>query len=78
MEKITDYKQIKVGSFILFDNKKERCVLKVNAIKTSIFSDGVDIECSIGKLETFIMDSDIKAGHVYFTKSKKPYYKKLK
>lgn len=77
MEKVTDYKQLKTGNYILFKTKKEEAVLKITAIKTSIFSSAVDIECKIGKIETVITSGDIRSGHVFLTKSKKAYYKSL-
>jgi len=77
MKKITDVKQLKIGKHIFFKNKKEEAVMKIKAINTSWFSDAVDIECTVGRLEALVIGADIKDGFVYLSKSKKTYYKKL-
>jgi hypothetical protein len=77
-KKVTNYKQLKVGDYIHFKNKKEEGVFKIKSIKTSFFSDAVDINCSVGKLEALIVSGDIKYGYVSFSASKKTYYKQVK
>lgn len=77
-EKIKHIDELKKGMYILFKNKKEESVMKIESISKSFFRDNRgDITCSIGKLEVLVVGSDIENGFVFKTKSKKCYYKKL-
>lgn len=75
--KITSYKSLKKGDFIKFNNKKEECVVKVDSINTSFFSDAADINCKCGKLDVLILSSDFKNGFISKATGKKMYYKDL-
>lgn len=73
---IKNWDDIKIGDFIIYDNGKEIACGKVTH-KTKVYFPYGDIDVKVGKIETVFFMTDIIKGHLYKSKTKKTFYKKL-